>query len=290
MYQALGFLIVIPSGFQIVIVDEKFERFNTTVFCIIFTGGSYNNTNIIFTTQVILPVEIIGSVSTGIRCRLQDIETFTVVATTWNSFVHYIPSSHVTTSSFHHSFNPIVHCPSKRFFFLFGSKRNSVTFSNYLQFDIIKIIFISRCIGRAYIQVPCKSLHVSLRRKGSVNSNSFFKVLPFRSETNSTPTIIMNISSRGSMSLRLRIIGCICTIIERDTYNIIFHQRTVSIQKELSIPTVCSSTSRSNNESTTTVFTYSINNIASSISSSHMSRNKIGSFTALRITISNDVS
>ncbi len=82
VYQALGFMIVIPSGFQIVIVDEKFERFNTTVFSIIFTGGSYNNTNIIFTTQVILPVEIIGSVSTGIRCRLQDIETFTVVATT----------------------------------------------------------------------------------------------------------------------------------------------------------------------------------------------------------------
>ena len=137
MYQTLNLLIVIPVRLQIIVVDKEFQRINTTILGIILTGSSHNNAHIVFVTQVVLPVEVILSIfCRDIFGRLQSIESFTVITTSRNSFVHYIPSGHITASSFHHTFYPVVHGPCKGIFLLFGSqfkaclvRRISLTFS-----------------------------------------------------------------------------------------------------------------------------------------------------------------
>src|SRR3712207_8713559 len=46
------FLVVVPIGFQIIVVDEEFQWSCTAVFGIILTGSSYHDTCIVFASQV----------------------------------------------------------------------------------------------------------------------------------------------------------------------------------------------------------------------------------------------
>ena len=115
--QTLHFLVVVPVGLQVVVVDEEFDDFRT-----ILTGQTTGLTNIFEVAHIVLPVESIAAYvpcsigisagAVGLRV-LQQIVAAAVVAATADSLVHQVPSLHLAAAGVHHALDPLVHSPDE---------------------------------------------------------------------------------------------------------------------------------------------------------------------------------
>ena len=146
VYKALELLVIVPSTFKVVVIDEEFQLTLTTSSLVVTTCRRCSITNEIDITHVILPVEAIISICLiHISSMLEVIVSITICISTWNGFINKIPCLNFTTTSIHHTCYPLVHSPSKSITFLLWCLRYTTALALllYFPYDIIKIICIS---------------------------------------------------------------------------------------------------------------------------------------------------
>ena len=124
--ERLNLVVVVPVAFEVIVVDEELELtiVATLLFerlSIVLASKTNSLTDILEVAHAILPEEVVGIVGTSM---LESIET-TVITITCDCLVDNIPSLDMTLTCFHHSCNPLIHCPDESIVFLFWSQRNS---------------------------------------------------------------------------------------------------------------------------------------------------------------------